>query len=96
MKKFLTKSENKIVKYYRYINYSVVLLFIITIFLTKRENRDIIYIIFAVFMLPLLIIKLNNDIKIDRNSKTKTLKKMLLSMVIVLIVLVIFYYTKVT
>ncbi len=84
-------SKNLFLKKYTYINYILVIAFIVLNLLTDRAYRDLISLIFIVIMIPLFIYKIIHELKNDQENKTKPVQKTILNMAIVFGLLLVVY-----
>lgn len=73
------------------INYLLVTLFILSNLFILREYRDFIFTIFIGMMLPVLVLKLIEDRKIDKEKSNNYILKAFLSIFIIITLLVLFY-----
>ena len=85
-------SKNIFLDKYIYVNYFLVVAFIILNLLTEREYRNIISIFFIIIMLPLFFFKIKNDLHNDKENKTKLVQNTIIKMLIIFGILVTFYF----
>jgi hypothetical protein len=77
---------------YTYINYFIVFVFLIVNLILGREYRNITSTFFIIIMLPLLVIKIKNELNYDKENGTKSVQKTLIRMLLILGLLFIIYY----
>ena len=85
-------SKNILLDEYSYINNFLVLAFIIFSLMSGREYRDIISAVFITIMLPLLLFKVKNDLKNDKEKGTRTAQNTLIKMLLIIGILTAFYF----